>query len=365
MERDATDATAEEQLHSLGPCGIDERLNHVSCNLLHKSTKPSAPRLSWASALHLRNVAQLSRTVRTRTSWGVLPHLLPPEHAKRPADEAVSTPRSSSDEPDAVGAARVAAADEAGGEPPPWLSPADRPLNGGMGAIGPPPPPPRVSRARPGAPLHAPRPRARQPRGPAGEEDHDSATRTATIDTTQHSSDEGPRVRRKQVSLRRYTHYGERRTLYLTRARFGRINRHKRHNVVQYRYKSTNTVLVLIQVSNGETLLSTLRPEHRRTTDTTSRGILVLLESPVPHFRDTRNIRSDDGHYFHRNEIPQTHTHVSRVPRKGRHLRRRDPLSVQSVDRSRGSAGRTVRSRCTGHSLLPGYATTSTTASGD
>ncbi|KAL3243778.1 hypothetical protein MRX96_019728 [Rhipicephalus microplus] len=54
-----------------------------------------------------------------------------------------------------------------------------------MGAIE--PPPPRVSRARPGAPLHAPRPRARQPRGP----DHDSATRTATIPTDTPSDDRG------------------------------------------------------------------------------------------------------------------------------------------------------------------------------
>lgn len=120
---------------------------------------------------------------------------------KRPADEAVSTPLSTSDEPDdEVGTAR-GAAEDAGGEPPRWrrwlpaLSPADRPLSGGMGAIE--PPPPRVSRARPGA-LHAPRPRARQPRGPAGEDDHDSATRTATIPTDTSGGDTAQQRRRRR-----------------------------------------------------------------------------------------------------------------------------------------------------------------------
>ncbi|KAH8040501.1 hypothetical protein HPB51_011197 [Rhipicephalus microplus] len=109
------------------------------------------------------------------------------ETGRRPADEAVSTPRSTRDEPDDGVGEALGPADDAGGERRwlPALSAAERPLSGGMGAIE--PPPPRVSRARPGAPLHAPRPRARQPRGP----DHDSATRTATIPTDTPSDDRG------------------------------------------------------------------------------------------------------------------------------------------------------------------------------
>lgn len=102
-------------------------------------------------------------------------------HAKNRPEEDDSTPLSRSEDAVGVGAAPEAAAGD-GGADPPLPAPADKPLNGGMGAM---PPPARASRARPRA-QHAPRPGgARQPRGPphADDDDHDSATRTATTDT--------------------------------------------------------------------------------------------------------------------------------------------------------------------------------------